>query len=266
MGPVFSGPRKEGKGLKRRTVLLALTALGCCVSAHAEIYDVTMEPYGAGKRQLVSANGSYAWDFTSGDEVYYNVRAVEHLWLEEGALDPIYTHCVEIYQSVDPGNQYSFESTAIENVPQRDGWPGEMGAVRAQLVEDLYANYINPLTGGVYETGIDPGLDINDYGAAFQIMLWEITHENFSSGADAFEMAAQISFDMGAIQSEADSSVLTVLSNMFATLNDGALDSANLEGWTNPSAQDQSRLVIPGAGTLAGLAIMLPMTRRRRRA
>ena len=255
--------------MNRRNVLLALTALGCCAAAHAELYDVTMESYGAGKRQLVSANGSYAWDFSSGDEVFYNVRAVEHRWLEEGALDPIYTHCVEIYQSVVLETQYTFESTAIENVPQRpnSSWPGEMGAVRAQLVEDLYANYIDSSTGGVYSTDIEPGLDLDDYGAAFQLMLWEITHENFAEGADASEMASQISFDLGAIQSDADSSVLTVLNNMFATLNDGAFDSANLEGWTNPSAQDQSRLiVVPGAGTLAGLAFMIPMTRRRRRA
>ncbi|OUU90420.1 MAG: hypothetical protein CBC35_11830 [Planctomycetes bacterium TMED75] len=244
---------------------MALAALGCCIPAHAELYEVTMEPYGAGKRQLVSANGSFAWDFSSGSEVFYNVRAVEHLWVEEGALDPIYTHCVEIYQSVVPGNEYSFQTTAIENIPERDSWPGPMGEQRAKLVEDLYANYVDPLTGGVYDTGLGSGVDLDDYAAAFQLMLWEITHENFAEGADAFEMATQISFDFGAIQSEADSSVFTVLDNMFLTLNDGFLDSANLEGWTNPDAQDQSRLVIPGAGTLTGLAFMIPMTRRRRR-
>lgn len=251
--------------MNRRTVLLALSALGFCATTHAELYDVFLDSYGAGKRQLVAANGSYAWDFSSGEEQFYNVRATEFEWTTAGGSEVMYyTHCVEIYQSVVAGEEYIFEGTAIENVPQRNGWPGEMGAVRAQLVEDLYSNYINPLNGAVYVTGIAPGLDINDYGAAFQIMLWELTHENFS--ADTAEgMATQISFQTGAIQSDADASVGLILEDMFLTLNDGFLDSADLQGWTNEFAQDQSRLVIPGAGTLFGLSLLTPAYRRRRR-
>ena len=250
--------------MNRRNVLLALCALGCGFSAHADVYDVTLESYGAGKRQLVSANGSYTWDESTGAEQFYNVRANEHIWLEsDGSMaQPIITHCVEIYQSVVLGDDYMFDVTSIEDVPQRPGWPSEMGAVRAELVSDLYANYISPYTGGVYELGLG---SIDDYGAAFQIMLWEITHENFSAET-ASGMAAQISFDMGAIQSQADESVQLVLDDMFATLNDGFFEVVDLEGWTNPDAQDQSRLVlIPGAGTLATLALGVPLTRRRRR-
>ena len=249
-----------------RTLLLALSALGICTTAHADLYDVTLVGYGAGKRQLVAANGQLSWDENSGTETFYNVRAIEHIWLEEGAPSSgpqIYSHCVEIYQSVVLGDDYLFESTAIENVPQRNSWPGAMGAVRAELVSDLYANYVDPLTGAVVEGDI-ASATLNDYGAAFQIMLWEITHENFSADTAA-GMAAQISFDMGAIQSQADTSVNLVLDDMRATLNDGIFDIVALEGWTNEFAQDQSRLVIPGAGTLFGLGLMTPITRRRRR-
>ena len=246
-----------------RTVLLALSALGFCTAANADLYDVTLEEYGAGKRQRVAANGQLAWDENSGTETFYNVRANEHVWLEAGSDTRIYTHCVEIYQSVVLGDSYLFESTGIENVPQRNSWPGEMGAIRAELVSDLYANYANPLTGQVVAGGI-PSATIDDYGAAFQLMLWEITHENFSADSAA-GMAEQISFDMGAIQSQADASVNLVLQDMIDILNDGVIDIVALEGWTNETAQDQSRMVIPGAGTLFGLGMLTPLTRRRRR-
>ena len=251
--------------MNSRTVLLALSALGICTTAQAEIYDVVLSSYGAGKRQLVAATGQLQWNETTGDETFYNVRATEHEWINLGEGPSMYyTHCVEIYQSVVADEQYLFEGTAIENVPQGNGWPGEMGATRALLVQDLYANYVDPLTGKV-EADPGAGFDINDYAAAFQIMLWELTHENFAEGASASEMATQISFETGAIQSEADDSVDTILDEMFETLNDGLFELANLEGWTNPDAQDQSRLVIPGAGTLFGLGLLTPLTRRRRR-
>ena len=56
-------------------------------------------------------------------------------------------------------------------------------------------------------------------------------------------MAEQISFDMGAIQSQADASVILVLQDMIDILNDGVIDIVALEG-TNETAQDQSRMVI----------------------
>ena len=250
--------------MKRRLSFIALTALGLAAASHADLYPVVLDSYGAGKRQLVSANSQFGWDFSSGTEQFYNVRALEHNWIDTISGEEYVTHCVEIYQGVTLDESYDFTGTLIADVPQTGGsWPGVMGIERAILVQDLYANYASASNGAVIDTGIDPSLDIDDYGAAFQLMLWEITHENFSA-TSATDIAQQITFDLGAIQANADLGVQAVLDDMFATLNDGVFDSAELEGWADPFAQDQTRL-IPAPGVMVALGLALPISGRRRR-
>ena len=81
-------------------------------------------------------------------------------------------------------------------------------------------------------------------------------------------MAAQIFVDFGAIQWQTNNedSVGVILEEMKAVLNDGAFASVDVEGWTNPTAQDQSALIpIPGPATLIALGIASPFFGRRRR-
>ena len=252
--------------MNSRTVLLALSALGVCASAQADLFlDLELASYGAGSRQQVSANSNLLYDESTGSETFYNVLATEHVWdnLITGQTG-IISHCVEIYQSVSLNEVYEFGVVPLTDVPQTGGsWPGEMGEQRAILVRDLYANYVDPLTGGVY----DAGAVTNDYAAAFQVMLWEITHERFTADT-ASGMAAQIFVDFGAIQWQTNNedSVGVILEEMKAVLNDGAFASVDVEGWTNPTAQDQSALIpIPGPATLIALGIASPFFGRRRR-
>ena len=235
---------------------------------YAELENVTLAQLGAGSYQHVAVKGANNWNATSGDEIFYNLRTFEHEWVFNDGADEdssYITHCVEIYQGVTVGADYMYEVAAIESVPERpnSNWPGNMGEERARLLRDLYVDWANPVTGGV--NGSESDRDA--IASAFQLMVWEITHENFDASL-AEDMVGQITFDLGAIQRQFDGSgqdiVGDYISQMTASLSDGPLEYAELVGWTEESAQDQARYV-PAPGVLVALAGGLVACGRRRR-
>ena len=235
---------------------------------HADVQNVTLVQLGAGSFQRVAVKGANTWNTTSGDENFYNLRTFEHEWVfndGDNEESSYITHCVEIYQGVSVGADYLYESVAIESVPERpnSGWPGNMGEERARLLRDLYAGWANPSTGGV--NGSESERDA--IASAFQLMVWEITHENFDAVV-AEDMVGQITFEFGAIQRQFDGSGQDVVGDyvtqMIASLSDGPLQDAELVGWTEENAQDQARY-IPAPGVMMTLAGGLAFSRRRRR-
>jgi hypothetical protein len=254
--------------LKKRNVVIALSALCCSSVIHADIENVTLAQLGAGSYQNVAVKGANNWNAVSGDEIFYNLRTFEHEWVfNDGASEDssFITHCVEIYQGVTVGAEYMYDVVAIENVPERPngGWPGNMGEERARLLRDLYAGWANPNTGGVNGSASDR----DAIASAFQLMVWEITHENFEAVL-AEDMVSQISFELGAIQRKfvgaGQDMVGDYVTQMTASLSDGPLEFADLVGWTEESAQDQARF-IPAPGVLLAMAGGLAIFGRRRR-
>jgi hypothetical protein len=255
--------------LKTRNVVIALSALCFGSTLSADVFeDVTLASYGAGSYQSVAVKGANAWDVATGQEIFYNLRAFEHEWVwndSSNQSSSYITHCVEIYQSVSVGSSYIFEVVDVEDVPERpnSGWPGNMGDQRARLMRDLYADWANPATGGVNGSAGER----DSIASAFQLMVWEITHENFSAET-AEDMVDQISFDLGAIQREfaggTQDMVGDYLEQMTASLSEGPLQNADLVGWTESSAQDQSRYV-PAPGVLVAMAGGLGFAGRPRR-
>ena len=235
---------------------------------HADVQNVTLAQLGAGSYQRVAVKGANAWDSVSGNENFYNLRTFEHEWVfndGDNEESSYITHCVEIFQGVSVGAEYLFESVDIESVPERPngGWPGNMGDERARLLRDLYAGWADPATGGV----IGSESERDAIASAFQLMVWEITHENFDAVL-AEDMVAQITFELGAIQRQFDGTGQDVVGDyvnqMIASLSDGPLEYAELVGWTDENAQDQSRY-IPAPGVMMALAGGLAFNRRRRR-
>ena len=103
---------------------------------------------------------------------------------------------------------------------------------------------------------------MNDAATAFQILIWEITHEQFSA-QDADGMIAQIDLELGALQWNSDSANITNYANaMIDSL--GEFRDADLIGLTNPEAQDQVSM-IPAPGCLFLLSLSAIETRRTRR-
>lgn len=235
---------------------------------HADVQNVTLAQLGAGSYQRVAVKGANTWNAISGDENFYNLRTFEHEWVfndGDNEESSYITHCVEIYQGVSVGAEYLYQSVAIESVPERPngGWPGNMGEERARLLRDLYAGWANPSTGGV--NGSESERDA--IASAFQLMVWEITHENFDAVV-AEDMVSQITFESGAIQRQFDGSgpdvVGDYVTQMISSLSDGPLEYAELVGWTEENAQDQARY-IPAPGVMMAVAGGLAFTRRRRR-
>jgi hypothetical protein len=255
--------------LKTRNVVIALSALCCSSSLVADVFeDVTLASYGAGSLQSVAVKAANDWDVATGQENFYNFRTFEHEWVwndSSNQSSSYITHCVEIFQGVSVGSDYIFEVVPVEDVPERpnSSWPGSMGDERARLMRDLYADWANPSTGGVNGSAGER----DSIASAFQLMIWEITHENFSA-VNAEGMIDQISFDLGAIQRQfvgsSQDMVGDYLEQMMESLSDGPLKDADLVGWSESSAQDQSRYV-PSPGVLLALAGGIGLAGRRRR-
>jgi hypothetical protein len=173
--------------------------------------------------------------------------------------------CVEVEEGA--GSPVDYTVVAPANVPENSP-PGPMGSARSTLVQDLYSRY--------YESTVDPaggtswGDSINR-GVAFQYVIWEISHENFSD-TDLSTMVSEMDVANGAMVAFGDSSgssldagVLTEISAMIGALGSGGWNTyAGLFGLTNPTNQDLLIVVpTPAIAGLAGLGLV-GMRRRRR--
>ena len=161
----------------------------------------------------------------------------------------------QLFQGVTAGNTYTFGVVAPSQVPDEPGQPGNMGAIKSTIVQDLYRRYYY---------GIDNAVE----ASAFQLALYEISHENLT-GADAAAAVNQLSLAMGAFSAATlGSAAYSDAAAMLASLGSGGFQSMgnNLLGLTNPSAQDQLIVVPIGApAILAGLGLLgVGLLRRRK--
>lgn len=227
-------------------------------SSHADLV-VQLDGYGYGGYEQVAVNAQFDWDEHTGTEHYYNLRTFEHYWTDDVG-ETYLTHCIQIYSGVDVGGIYDFDVVDIEDAPNSPPWPGAMGEARADLLRDLYARWVDPSRGGVYA-----GTDADARASAFQLVAWEITHENFTA-TTSDDMLAQMSFEFGAIQGQFDGGAVEgYVFDMVSSLGEGGWLYTDLDGWTNSESQDQSRYV-PTPAVLSALAMgFAGMTRRRRR-
>ena len=133
-----------------------------------------------------------------------------------------------------------------------------LGAIRSALLHDLYARYYQD---------IDTYQD-NDVAAAFQLAVWEITHENMSAG-DLVGAQMQLDLTQGAFQSD-DAGVATnpyiyAQLMMFSLGYDGWHTFDGLSGLTNLWSQDQLIVVpLPMTAALGALGLACGAMLRRR--
>ena len=239
-----------------------LLTLAATSAASADTVNLTLDSYAFGSSQMISLNGSYNWDETTGSEIFYNNKAFQHHWVDNSSSSMMITYCLQLYQGVDLGGSYDFTLTNIEDSPTSPPFPGPMGDQRAILLRDLYARWADPMTAGLPM----PAGEMNDAATAFQILIWEITHERFTA-EDATGMIAQIDLGIGALQWDSDSTTISdIATAMIDSLGDGGFQDADLLGLTNPDAQDQvSMIPAPGALFLVSLSALGTPARRRRR-
>jgi len=125
-------------------------------------------------------------------------------------------------------------------------------------VRDLFARWINASNGNV--NGVPADRDAKS--AAFQIVLWELTHENFTANSPQ-GVLAQMSLTTGAFRASITGATADWYGSIVQSLGVGGFQSTAIEGLTSSLAQDQLRLVpAPAAFALIGLGGLLNRRRR----
>ena len=166
--------------------------------------------------------------------------------------------CVQLEENISSGQSISFEVVAPESLPDQPPLPGPMGGARSIVVQDLFARFHDDVVGR-------SGDDLRDHAAAFQMVVWEISHEMGADDSNPQSVLAGLSFDSGIATFESGSAVESIAGSMLAGLGVGGFTpDSRLFGLTSDSYQDQL-IVVPNAGALAGLGGVLAIRRRRRR-
>lgn len=163
------------------------------------------------------------------------------------------TFCIEIGQHVGIGNTYTYQlDNQIQNFPTSgtgagggSGTSGAMGTVKANLLRELYGRYYDTLGSS------------NVNNAAFQLAIWEITHDGFS-------MANPGQYYTGNVIGTGDFRMTTTSGNAGAasTLANSWLASLNGQGPMNnslvvlTSATAQDQITVVPAPPAIGLAVM----------
>jgi hypothetical protein len=232
------------------------TIAACAISACAEATSWTLTFTNVSPNTVVGINYNGARSFGAGPAGSYNsVYAGQMQW--NGPYGKSYTtYCCQVNEHISFGQTVTYLETEVENVPDGPGNPGPSGSIKSSLLRDLYArNYATVKASSS-----------NELHAAFQVAIWEITHENISA-ADASGALAQLNLLNGAMQiNGAQSGVLAAANSLLAGLGIGGFRSFDgLLGLTHASAQDQLVVVpIPVPALLAGLGLLGVAAIRRR--
>jgi hypothetical protein len=161
------------------------------------------------------------------------------IFFNGGAIDGF---CVELAQEVSSGPEL-YEVQGLQGPPTGFG-------VSALMVGSLFDQYYDDVVAS----------DSNAMAAAFQVMIWELTHENFTDGVVSI---AQISLELGAAQFADLSSEATAF---FGEMRESLVyddDFSDVNIFLNESYQDFINVPSPGALTVLWLGGLI---RRRRRA
>ena len=240
-----------------RSVAMLVATASLSAAAQASV-TATLTGYPAGLFENVGFSSALSWD-SSASVTLYSIRTMQHSFAEASGNQWV-SWCAEVYQGVSQGSTYEFSVVNAEDAPGGVVAPGPMGAMKATVVRDLFARWINAGNGMVHGSMADRDAK----SAAFQIALWEITHENFTA-MTASGMVGQMSLGTGALRASISGATAAWYAEIVASLGAGGFQAASIEGLTSATAQDQIRLVpAPGAVALLAFAGLAGRCRRRR--
>lgn len=236
--------------LGRLGLLAAFGAGAACAVAGANSFTLTFDGFGLNKTVGIHYEAADAYNAPTAS-TFSNIKA-GHL-LFNGTVR---AYCLQVFEGLPPvGDSARWEEAPISTLPEAPPAPGPMGALKAILVTDLYARHYNDSLGTA------------DKAAAFQVALWEITHENLDeSGNDASLLLAQLSLSLGGFQLDTSSSVFGDATTYLSDLGNGGFRQfGTLLGLTNPDFQDLIVVVpLPAPALLAGLGLIGAAFLRRR--
>jgi hypothetical protein len=239
--------------MTRYTLAATLLATGISAAAHATTWTMTFT--NVAPNQIVGVNFNASRSNTDGPVTSFSsVYAGKMNW--NGPYGKTYTtYCTQLTENINFNQTVNYTQSALANVP--DPNPGPMGSLKATLVQDLYHRNYAAVVGS----------NNAQLHAAFQLAIWEITHENLNA-ADAAGALAQLNLGTGAMQMNtvANAGVFNLAMAMLGDLGDGGFFAFNgLLGLTHASSQDQLVVVpIPAAALLAGVGLLGVAAVRRR--
>ncbi len=211
----------------------------CGLSAHADVSVLEFSGMASYEQVQYLFDESLSWDAPKQDA---QKRAFSgRLTFNDGSMDGF---CIELAQDVTR-DSVDYESFSLEG-------EGVFASQRIQLMASLF--------DGFYENVVSS--DSNAMAAAFQMMVWELTHENFANLSKAI---GEISLSNGATQFAGYSSdAAGYFSEMREQLS-YQLDTSALYGLRNENYQDFVTYEVPGPSVLvlSGIALLMGRSRRR---
>lgn len=238
------------------TAVLAIAPTFAAASASAAL-DVTLDSYSTGLLERTNLSSTSPWN-ASNPVWYFSAGAYEHVFSTSDG-QAFRAWCTEFNQGIVVDWSGSFDLIGLEGAPLGGKPADSTSPVRNALLEDLFARWIDGETGTV---AADPR-DANAASAAFQLLVWEIAHENFATTTLATALP-RISIDLGAFRANASGDTRAWFDAMASSLGSDGWRSAQLEVLVHPTVQDQIRLV-PGPGVYATLVLAGCVGLRRRR-
>lgn len=249
------------------TTVLSGTML-CSVASSDELC-MTLDSFDAHESYALAINGNLQW-YSDASVTYTSpIKAGERKWTTEYGQD-IVTYCIQLYEGIDIGQSLCFDVVHdLTTIPEWPPYPGPMNSTQVGLVEDLYARYIDKETGQLRSgTSLTDSYDYNTAASAFQLVLWEISHEAIQEGT-LNNGRTELTLDLGAFRADTSSHVTggNAADLIMSSLGDGGWKTmgGNLIGLTNETYQDQLMVVpLPMPALLAGIGLAGAVVMRRR--
>jgi hypothetical protein len=250
-------PREAGRAGRafgvRRTLAGAgfAFAVACVVAPSADAaFVASLVGRTEGRTETCGHSTQLAWD-SPGSVTMLARGAFQHDFEDEEGT-PFQSWALELGPALDGGAMYLFE--------QRTLGSAGLGGMRATLLSDLFARWIDPATNRV----VGPHASRATISAAFQLVVWEIAHENLDT-ADAAVARGRMTLGLGAFKASASAATASAFTEIVDSLGAGGFLGSGLEVLANPVAQDQIRAVPSPGAAFALLAAFAAPARRRRR-
>lgn len=236
----------------RKTAYAAVAVLGGLATATTGQADIMVGDSVDLTFAGTEATRAVSWEFDGGTG---SSNAGVLLW-----GGGVRSFCVQLEENIAGGQTVTFDAVAPDALPDQPPLPGPMGAARSLVMQDLFSRWYDDVMGRT-------GSDLKNHAAAFQMVIWEISHEMSAAGdaAGIFSGLDLASGDMLFDPGANSATVYGIANSMLGSLGNGGFSSySRLVGLTNDTYQDQL-VVVPGVGSLAALMGVAAVGRRRRR-
>lgn len=229
-----------------RTVIASIVAAATCSSALAA-NTVEMRQIGIGLgREVKVLHGAGSFNTFAG-EIVHEFRNGVGLG-EQFNGRTMSTYCAEITEGVSPAFITYEVTDDVGTIPVP-----AMGAARGGAINDMFAMLISTQSEGGFD---------NDWAAAFQIAVWDVTYDyDAGVGRDSLDVATGDMKTQSTSGASLDAGLLSKIDVYFDAIG-VASSEFNVLGFHNESSQDQI-VPTPGAIALGSLGLLLVGRRRK---